>query len=387
MTDTLFEAPERARIAAALGQRRTFRTPPRLAARADRHEARIGALIARLRVAADRPRLSRRFDLAELKLMRVAILRRPGEGDGPVEARAIVEKLTRLVEARQQAALPENQVRWGSAIPYFAFNLAALVGIFVFRPRSSDLALCVSLYAVRMFAVGGGLHRYFSHKSYSTSRAFQLVLAVLATTCGQQGPIWWASAHRHHHRESDTPRDFHSPSQRGFWWAHQLWAFTERAQRTDLSTVRDLTRFPELRWLNGHWLIPHLGLVAILLAAGGLRAVEWGFFVSTVLLWQVSFTVNSLSHLVGQRRFDTADTSRNSWILALLTLGDGWHNNHHYYPGSMRAGFYWWELDITGEILRALSWVGLVWNVRSPPQHVLDLGRRKLGAARPTGVG
>lgn len=367
MTETVFEARELTLITAALNQ---LGSP----ARAHRLGGKAGALIARLGPPGGDTRPVRRFQRAELKLMRLAIF----DGKGVAsETRHLTDKLTRIVLAKQLEGLPENQVRWGSAMPYFAFNLAAVVGVFVFRPRWQDLALCLGLYFVRMFAVGGGLHRYFSHKSYSTSRAFQGVLAVLASTCGQQGPIWWAAAHRHHHRFSDLPEDFHSPSQRGFWWAHQLWAFTDRGQRTDLSTVKDLTRFPELRWLNDYWLVPHLVLVLILLVAGGLRAVEWGFFVSTVLLWQVSFTVNSLSHLVGSRRFETSDTSRNNWVLALLTLGDGWHNNHHYYPGSMRAGFYWWEIDVTSYIIRALSWGGLVWNIRTPPRHVLELGRLK----------
>ncbi len=276
-----------------------------------------------------------------------------------------------------------DRVEWNRAIPYLLFNLAAIVLAFVYPPHAGDIVLCLVLYAVRIFLVGGVLHRYFAHRSYSTSRAFQFVLAALATTTGQQGVLWWAWQHRHHHRFSDQPEDFHSPTQHGFLWAHQLWPFTGRAQKMELDQVRDLAQFPELRWLDRNWLLPHLALVFSLLACGGLRAVEWGFGVSTILLWQASFTVNSLAHLVGRRRFDTTDTSRNSFALALLTLGDGWHNNHHYYPGSMWAGFYWWEVDVSGYVIWMLAKLGLVWDVHTPPQRVLELGRRADGRRAP----
>ena len=220
---------------------------------------------------------------------------------------------------------------------------------------------------------------YFAHRSYSTSRPFQFILAALATTTGQQGVLWWACQHRHHHRYSDQPQDFHSPTQHGFLWAHQLWPFTSRAQVTDLDQVRDLAKFPELRWLDRNWLVPHLVLAVALLVCGGLRALEWGFMVSSVLVWQASFCVNSLSHMLGSRRFNTADTSQNNLLLALLTLGDGWHNNHHYYSGSMWAGFYWWEIDVAGYIIWALSKVGLVWDIHRPPERVLALGRQGEG--------
>jgi len=380
LASTLFESSELTLIANAMQERWPHWQRP-TAVSNPRFRARTEALVEKLARAArrgrSRTRSVRRFSLLELKLMRLALLDRCRRLNESGLTGALAEKLAALVRGRQFIDLPENRVRWGTTIPYLLFNAAAIVGAIFFPPRWQDLLLCLSLYLVRMFAVGGGLHRYFSHKSYSTSRAFQFLLALLATTCGQQGPIWWASQHRHHHRFSDAPEDFHSPTQRGFFWAHQLWVFTDRAQQTDRSTVRDLLKFPELRWLDSHWLVSLVGFALVLLVAGGLRAVEWGFFASTVLLWQVSYGVNSLAHLVGRRRFATADTSRNSWILAILSLGDGWHNNHHFYPGSMRAGFYWWEVDVTGYVIRALAKVGLVWNVRTPPKHVLELGRRR----------
>jgi stearoyl-CoA desaturase (delta-9 desaturase) len=265
-----------------------------------------------------------------------------------------------------------DRVEWNRAVPYLVFNAAALAFVFVYPPRAADVVLCAALYAVRMFAVGGILHRYFSHRSYSTSRAFQFVLALLATTTMQQGILWWVSQHRHHHRYSDQPEDFHSPTQHGFLWSHQLWSFTARAQTTDMDSVKDLSVFPELGWLSRNWAVPHLALVGVLFLCGGLRAVEWGFMVSSVLVWQVSFGVNSFAHLIGRRRFATPDTSRNSLILAIVSLGDGWHNNHHHYPGSMRAGFYWWEVDFTAYLIRALGWFGLVWNIHPVPARILE---------------
>jgi len=196
----------------------------------------------------------------------------------------------------------------------------------------------------------------------------------------QKGALWWAANHRHHHRFSDQPEDVHSPLQRGFWWSHVGWILCKRFDATDYAAIPDLAKYPELRFLNKYHLLPPLLFGAVLFALGGLHAFVWGFVVSTVLLWHGTFTINSLCHVFGRRRFPTTDTSRNSLSLALLTLGEGWHNNHHYYPGSMSQGFYWWQIDIAAYVVRALSFVGLVWDVRSAPERVLELGRTGLTA-------
>jgi stearoyl-CoA desaturase (delta-9 desaturase) len=221
------------------------------------------------------------------------------------------------------------------------------------------------------------LHRYFSHRTYSTSRAFQFVLALLATTTVQQGALWWASMHRHHHRTSDQPEDFHSPLQRGFWFAHLGWVFSPRAQRMDWDGIKDFSGFPELRWLNRYFMAVQGGFAAVLIAVGGMHALVWGLLVSTVLLWKCTYCINSLTHVLGHRRFPTRDSSGNSLGLALITFGEGWHNNHHYYPGSMMQGFYWWQVDATGYVIRALAAVGLVWGIRKAPPEVLAMGRRR----------
>ncbi len=233
------------------------------------------------------------------------------------------------------------------------------------------VALAAGLYAVRMFAITAGYHRYFSHRAYRTSRAFQLALAVLGTTAVQKGPLWWAAHHRDHHRWSDRPEDVHSPLQRGFWWSHLGWILSERHDRTKLEGVRDLARFPELVWLDRFHLVPPVALAAGLFLAGGVPALLWGFFVSTVALWHGTFVINSLAHVLGRRRYPTGDGSRNSLVLALLTFGEGWHNNHHFFPGSANQGFRWWEIDVSYYALRALAAAGIVRDLRRPPERVL----------------
>ena len=281
-----------------------------------------------------------------------------------------------------------DRVDWIRILPFAGFHLLALLLAFLVRPTVGDILLCIGMYYLRMFGVAGSYHRYFSHRTYQTSRAFQFVLAFLGGTAMQKGPLWWAANHRHHHRYSDMPEDVHSPTQRGFWWSHVGWILCKRFDKTDYEAVPDLAKYPELVFLNEHHLIPPFAFGGLLFLIGlllggpqaGLHAVVWGFVVSTVVLWHGTFTINSLAHVFGRRRFPTTDTSRNSLSLALLTLGEGWHNNHHYYPGSMRQGFYWWQVDVAGYVVRALAKVGLVWDVRTAPPRVLELGRQK-GAA------
>jgi stearoyl-CoA desaturase (delta-9 desaturase) len=226
-----------------------------------------------------------------------------------------------------------------------------------------------------MFAVTGAYHRYFSHRTYKTSRAFQFVLAFLAQSSAQRGVLWWGAHHRHHHRWSDQREDIHSVAQDGFWYSHVWWIFERGNQITDYNRIRDFARFPELRFLDRFHLIPPVLMGTVVFLTLGASGLFFGFFVSTVLLWHGTFTINSLSHVFGNRRFPTTDHSRNNWLLAIITLGEGWHNNHHRYCGSTRQGFYWYEYDITYYILKALSLVGLVWKLQPVPKSVLEEGR------------
>jgi stearoyl-CoA desaturase (delta-9 desaturase) len=257
-------------------------------------------------------------------------------------------------------------------IPFWGVHAVAIGGVIVTGWSWSGAALAVALYVVRLFGVCAGFHRYLAHRSFRTSRVFQFLLALLGTTAAQKGPLWWAAHHRAHHKYSDQPQDIHSAKQRGFWWAHVGWILVDTYVETDWDRIKDMSVYPELRWLNRHYLVPPTVMFAILALTGGWWALLWGGFVSTTILWHGTFTVNSLAHLMGRRRYATSDESRNSFLLAILTLGEGWHNNHHYYQRSERQGFLWWQIDLTHYGLKVLSWFGLVWDLHEPPPHVRD---------------
>lgn len=262
-----------------------------------------------------------------------------------------------------------SEYQWVGAIPFMLVHVLPL-GAFFTGARWQDWACCVALYFVRMFGVTGAYHRYFSHRTYKTSRAFQFVLAVLAMSSSQKGVLWWAANHRTHHKLSDQDGDPHD-SRRGFWYSHMGWLY-DRTEHTDYSKVRDLARYPELIVLNKLWYVPPILLGLAVWFALGWSGLLIGFFLSTALLWHGTFTINSLSHMLGTQRYDAGDASTNNWVLAIITLGEGWHNNHHFFMGSTRQGFYWWEFDITYYVIRGLQAVGLVWNVKEPPARVYD---------------
>jgi stearoyl-CoA desaturase (delta-9 desaturase) len=261
---------------------------------------------------------------------------------------------------------------WLVSLPFYAVHVAAVVGVVLVGLSWKGVALAIGLYYLRMFGVTGGYHRYFSHRTYRTSRAFQLVLAVLAQSSVQKGALWWAAHHRDHHKHSDTPKDPHSYRDYGFWYSHVGWILSRETEETDYSRIADMSRYRELRWLNDYHAVPGIALAVSLYFLGGAEALVWGFFVSTTLLWHGTFTINSLSHIWGKRRYSTTDDSKNNLVLAIVTMGEGWHNNHHYYPRSVRQGFHWWQVDMTYYILRALAAVGLVWDLHVPTQKVID---------------
>ncbi len=261
-----------------------------------------------------------------------------------------------------------------SAIPWVLVHLTPLLAIWS-GVTWEAVVLCVVLYVVRMWAVTAVHHRYFAHRTYSTSRPFQYVLAVLASLSIQRGVLWWAAHHRAHHLYSDTERDLHSPKQDGFLHAHFGWIFSDSGQ-TDWKRIKDFAQYPELVWLDRFYLAPTIVLGLLVTALFGWPGLFIGFFLSQVLSWHSTYMINSLCHVWGGRRFETKDTSRNNLWLALLTFGEGWHNNHHHYMNSCRQGFYWWEIDLTYYALRALSAVGLVWDLKEPPARVLEEGRR-----------
>jgi stearoyl-CoA desaturase (delta-9 desaturase) len=251
-------------------------------------------------------------------------------------------------------------------------HLAAIIGMIAFWSWGGVL-LALASYFVRMVVVTAAYHRYFSHRAFKTSRVMQFLLALGAQTAGQKGVIWWASHHRWHHKHSDTSRDIHSAKLRGFWYSHVGWLFKNDWNDADPALVKDLMKFPELRFLDrsGISILPIALLGLAFLLIGGGHAFVWGFLVSSVLVWHGSFSINSLAHLFGRRRYATSDDSRNNWLLAVITTGEGWHNNHHHYPSSANQGFRWWEIDVTYYFLWLLASAGLIWDLRRPPPDVL----------------
>jgi stearoyl-CoA desaturase (delta-9 desaturase) len=253
-----------------------------------------------------------------------------------------------------------------AAVLVFILLHAACLSVLFTGTDARALILCGAVYLVQMFGITAGFHRCLSHRSFKTSRWFQFVLACLGCSAAQAGPSWWAARHRHHHRAADTAADLHSPVAHGFWWSHSGWILSTDSDGTDAGAVKDLRRLPELRWLDRfHW-VPVLALAGLCLLIGGWSGLAWGFLVGTVLSHHATFTVNSVCHLWGRRRFATRDASRNNLLVALLTLGEGWHNNHHHSPGSARQGLRWWEIDVTYYAIRLLAWLRLVWDVHSP---------------------
>lgn len=265
------------------------------------------------------------------------------------------------------------------AIPFILVHLACLGALWT-GVHGRDVAIAVGLYFLRMFGVTAGYHRYFSHRAFKTSRWFQFVLAVLAEMSAQRGVLWWAAKHRHHHRYSDTVDDVHSPLQRGFFYAHVGWIFDKKHDSADMSVVPDLTRYPELVWLDRHYYVPAAALAVLVWALAGWSGLVVGFFWSTVAVYHATFCINSLAHVYGKRRYLTGDDSRNNWWFALLAMGEGWHNNHHAYQSAACQGFRWYEVDLSYYILRALSWMGVVWDLHRPPAAVVRCEQR-LGSA------
>lgn len=281
--------------------------------------------------------------------------------------------------AQDEGSHRDEGVDWTRVVPFIAMHVACLAVIWVGFSWFA-LWVAVGLYVVRMFAITAFYHRYFSHRAFKASRPLQFAFAVIGASAVQRGPLWWAAHHRNHHRHADTPRDVHSPVQHGFLHSHVGWFLSRAGFRTDWSTIPDLLKFPELRLLDRFDLLVPLTLGVALfffgswlhvahpaLGTSGLQLLVWGFFISTVVLFHATVTINSLAHRFGSRRFETRDNSRNNWALALITFGEGWHNNHHHFPGSARQGFTWWEVDITFYILQAMSAFGLVRDLKTVP--------------------
>jgi stearoyl-CoA desaturase (delta-9 desaturase) len=299
------------------------------------------------------------------------------------------------VDTRAESAAGARPVDWPRVLPFVAVHLGCL-GVIWTGASATAIAVAAGLFWLRMFAITAFYHRYFSHRAFGTSRAAQFAFALLGASAAQRGPIWWAAHHRHHHARADRPDDCHSPREHGFLWSHCGWFLARENFATRTALVPDLARYPELRWLDRYDVAVPAALALGLFAAGtwleraapalgtdAWQLLVWGFCISTVVLWHATFTINSLAHRFGSRRYATRDESRNSLWLALLTLGEGWHNNHHRYPAAARQGFYWWELDVSWYALRLLAAVGVVWDLRPVPAAIRDSHRGAPGRVRP----
>jgi stearoyl-CoA desaturase (Delta-9 desaturase) len=267
--------------------------------------------------------------------------------------------------------------------PFWAMHLACL---WVIWTGVSPVAVAVAgaLYFIRMHAITGWYHRYFSHRTFKTGRTMQFLWAFIGNSSAQRGALHWAAHHRNHHRFSDLPDDPHSPAVHGFWTSHMLW-FGKRENSTAQSrSCKDFAKFPELMFLDRFDFVAPLCLGAFLLSLGwllgraapglhtnGRQMLVWGFFISTIALYHGTFCINSLGHIMGRQRYRTGDDSKNSLLLALITLGEGWHNNHHHYANTVRQGFRWWEIDMSYYILWGFSKMGLVWDLKPVPRHLL----------------
>jgi len=292
----------------------------------------------------------------------------------PEKSRNLLESIALWFDTsavNRDAMSDTTVVDWYRVIPFIGMHAACLGVIWVGWSRTA-VGVAFGLYAVRMFAITGFYHRYFSHRSFKTSRAAQFTFALLGASSAQRGPLWWAAHHRHHHRHSDTEHDVHSPRHHGFWWAHMGWITAPGNFPTAFDRVPDLVQYPELRFLDRFDVLVPFALAVTLFVIGGAQLLVWGFFISTVVLFHCTCFINSLAHQLGTQRYETGDDSGNSLFLALLTFGEGWHNNHHKYPGSARQGFFWWEIDLTYYGLKVLERLGVIRELRQPPKRLLE---------------
>ena len=277
-----------------------------------------------------------------------------------------------------------KEIDWMRVIPFIILHLSCFMIFFVGFSWTA-FVVCMSLFAIRMFAITGFYHRYFSHKTFRTSRFVQCLFAMIGATAVQRGPLWWAAHHRGHHMHSDTTEDKHSPKEHGFIWSHMGWFLTKSNFVTNTKLIRELIRFPELRIIDRFDLLMPLALSISLWGLGyyleqyepslhtnGFQLFIWGFSISTIMLYHATFLVNSVAHQWGKKRYETKDTSRNNFLIAILTFGEGWHNNHHHYPGSARQGFYWWEIDLTYYVLKCLAMMGIIWDVRTVSENIRE---------------
>ncbi|MDM9384459.1 fatty acid desaturase [Chlorogloeopsis sp. ULAP01] len=251
---------------------------------------------------------------------------------------------------------------WTNVAFFGTFHALAMLSPWCF----SWSALGVTIFLHWLFGSIGiclGYHRLLTHRSLQVPKWLEYAIATLGALAMQGGPIFWVAGHRMHHvYTEDKDKDPYS-SQRGFWWSHMLWIFYPQPEFFDYEIYKkfapDLEREPFYRWLNRYFLLLQIPVAILLYALGGWSFVIYGVFLRAVLLWHTTWLINSATHLRGDRRFNVKDNSRNLWWAALLTYGEGWHNNHHAHPNVAKAGLSWWEVDMTWWAIKILQAMGL----------------------------
>ena len=255
---------------------------------------------------------------------------------------------------------------------FWSIQASALLVFFV--PFSWALVgLWAASHFIRAIGLTLAFHRYFAHRSFQMNRVARFVWAFIGTAAMQKGPLWWAGHHVNHHRYADRDGDPHSPAISGFYYAHIGWFLNDtkydRLPPTN-PVVRDFSKAPEIAWLEQCFWAPPLMFAVALFLIGGWPYFIWGFATPTMTLAHATFAINTVNHLWGSRRFETHDDSRNNAVTAFFSAGEGWHNNHHRYQRAARNGFYWWEVDITWYVIRAMAAVSLAWNIQEVPTRI-----------------
>ncbi|HET9182599.1 MAG TPA: fatty acid desaturase [Candidatus Angelobacter sp.] len=258
-----------------------------------------------------------------------------------------------------------------------AFHIGAIVALFMFSWSALAISL-VLLYVAGGFGIGMGYHRLLTHRGYKTHKWMEYLMTICATLALEGGPFFWVATHRVHHQNTDVEGDPHSPRDGGFW-AHAGWIITGRALHNHadalLPYIPDLRKDKFMTFISKwHWL-PLTIVGFILLAIGGWKFVMWGVFLRTVVGLHCTWLVNSATHMWGRQRFLTGDTSKNSFWVAVLTFGEGWHNNHHAHPQSARHGLAWYEVDVNWYVIAVLRKLGLIWDVKIPRLEALEKKR------------
>ena len=260
----------------------------------------------------------------------------------------------------------KRKTNWGTGVFLVIAHLAAIAALF-FWSWPALISAVVMYWVAGSLGVGMGYHRLLTHRGYKVPKPIEYFLVTCATLSLEGGPIQWVTTHRIHHAHTDQTGDPHTPRDGG-WWAHVGWILRGTAQDHSQATLEryapDVVKDRYYVWLNKYYYVPLIVVGVGLLALGGFDVMLWGVFLRVTFGLHATWLVNSATHMWGRRRFETGEDSRNSWWVALLTFGEGWHNNHHAHPTSARHGLKWYEVDINWWGIRVLQFLGLARRIK-----------------------